>query len=61
MVAETIFRALGLGGDSTELLWALKSRRGEVVEELGGTQRRIAALEAGQARRALAVTSKKGA
>ena len=58
---QTIFRALGLGGDSTELMWALKSRQKVVVVELGSTRARIEALEAEQTRRAVAATSKKGA
>jgi hypothetical protein len=46
-----VFEALGLGGDSCELLWALKRRRAEAEGELAKTAERIAALEQEQARR----------
>ena len=51
---RAIFRALGLGGDSSELLWALRKRRSEVAEELGATRSRIARLEACLEQRAAA-------
>jgi pimeloyl-ACP methyl ester carboxylesterase len=55
---RSIFQALGVGGDSTELMWALKARRQEAAEEMRRTRHKIGLLEAELAIRAATQQSK---